>query len=271
VLSRLLPPARVFPLHSVVATGALVVLVVKSAVPPAADWLTPAVRETLRLAGLGGLWINAHPAAGRRWFSKGGWCLLAGEPRLRDEDGLWYGPGLFQQPVPSLFHEALRLASEHLAPAQGDLLADFYCGRGVTPRHWTARGADVLAVEAEAKAVACAEINAPGARVLLGHGATRLPQFEAWHRAADPAHRRLAWLNPPRTGIEPAVARWLAGTFRPARLALLSCSPGTLRRDLDFLSSTGWSIDSLAPFDFFPQTHHVETLALLTRSGCARA
>ena len=59
----------------------------------------------------------------------------------------------------------------------------------------------------------------------------------------------------------------LQTVYRPDRMAYLSCSAGTLRRDLDALVQTGYAVERITPYDFFPQTHHVETLALLRRSG----
>ncbi len=48
--------------------------------------------------------------------------------------------------------------------------------------------------------------------------------------------------------------------------AYLSCSPGTLRKDLLTLTQNGYEVTKLIPFDFFPQTIHVECLALLEYS-----
>ncbi|HEX9773419.1 MAG TPA: hypothetical protein VGA44_08135, partial [Steroidobacteraceae bacterium] len=109
--------------------------------------------------------------------------------------------------------------------------------------------------------VSYAARNAPHASMLRGTCAQRLPQIrEWWSRARD---RRLAYLNPPRSGLETEVAGALAEEFRPARIAYLSCSAGTLARDLELLESGGYRIERILPYDYFPQTHHVETLALL--------
>jgi tRNA/tmRNA/rRNA uracil-C5-methylase (TrmA/RlmC/RlmD family) len=51
--------------------------------------------------------------------------------------------------------------------------------------------------------------------------------------------------------------------FRPQRMAYLSCSAGTLRRDLEHLTAAGYRVMRIIPYDFFPQTHHVETLVFL--------
>ena len=99
--------------------------------------------------------------------------------------------------------------------------------------------------------------------VLRGKCADRIPQLRAWTPATG---TRLLYLNPPRTGLEPAVLAWTTDEYRPERLAYLSCSAGTLSRDLAALVAAGYSVEALLPYDFFPQTHHVETLALLRRN-----
>jgi 23S rRNA (uracil1939-C5)-methyltransferase len=53
--------------------------------------------------------------------------------------------------------------------------------------------------------------------------------------------------------------------LRPSRIAYLSCSAGTLARDLECFEAAGFRVDGLRGYDFFPLTHHVEVLALLSR------
>jgi 23S rRNA (uracil1939-C5)-methyltransferase len=65
--------------------------------------------------------------------------------------------------------------------------------------------------------------------------------------------------------MEPEVILWIKETSRLLRMAYLSCSAGTLMRDLDLLTAGGFKVISLTPYDFFPRTHHVECLALLER------
>ena len=73
----------------------------------------------------------------------------------------------------------------------------------------------------------------------------------------------MAYVNPPRSGLEAEVTQALAGELRPVRIAYLSCSAGTLARDLAMLESAGYGVTHILPYDFFPLTHHVEALALL--------
>ena len=69
--------------------------------------------------------------------------------------------------------------------------------------------------------------------------------------------------DPPRAGLSPAVR---AGILRlpPRHLLMVSCDPPTLARDLSALKSR-YTVERLTLLDLFPQTHHVETVALLAR------
>ena len=69
-------------------------------------------------------------------------------------------------------------------------------------------------------------------------------------------------LDPPRAGCQPqALASLLE--LAPPRLAYVSCDVETLARDLKALTAGGYWLDRVVPIDMFPQTHHVECVALL--------
>ena len=82
---------------------------------------------------------------------------------------------------------------------------------------------------------------------------------------------RVAYVNPPRSGLEAELLVGLADELKPARMAYLSCSAGTLARDLAGFEACGHTVDRLVPYDFFPGTHHVECLALLHLAQAAFA
>jgi 23S rRNA (uracil1939-C5)-methyltransferase len=69
--------------------------------------------------------------------------------------------------------------------------------------------------------------------------------------------------DPPRSGLGAAVTRELV-RLQAARLALVSCDPATLARDLAPLLAGGYQIDSLTLIDLFPQTFHIETVVRLS-------
>ncbi|MGF1525386.1 MAG: class I SAM-dependent RNA methyltransferase [Candidatus Competibacterales bacterium] len=259
-----LPPAADFPLAFWVQSGAQLTLVVKAKPPLATAWFDAALGEALGGVGIEGLWLHGNPSAGAQLFTKRGWQHLWGRGWSTTAQGLRHGPAAFQQLVSQLYEAALDEAEAFLAPAARDGIVDLYCGVGASVVRWQRRGGRVLGVELDGNAVACARVNAPAAEILRGGCAQRLPQLRTWLEAGT-FEERLGYLNPPRTGLEPAVTAWLASHRPLARLAYLSCSPNTLARDLGLLEAGGYRVVRLVPWDFFPHTRHVETLALLAR------
>jgi tRNA/tmRNA/rRNA uracil-C5-methylase (TrmA/RlmC/RlmD family) len=242
------------PLAFVKISGTLATLVLKARELPrelaTGSWL--GALEPARL-GLTGLLANLNPSAGERVFSSRAWSVLWGEAVARDGDGFEYGPDSFRQALPALARAALDEAERFLRPGEDDRVVDLCSGSGSSLARWNARA---LGVELSGEAVSRAAGNAPGARVLRGRASERLPQLREFAREG----KLLVYANPPRLGLEREVVEWL-NQRRPARIAYLSCSPGTLARDLAALE--GYEVRRLVPFDFFPRTLHVETLALL--------
>ncbi len=230
-----------FPLAYYVQHGAQATLVVRS----------PCELAVEPLPGVEGLWTHLNPCVGRRIFGKLPWRLVYGEPRSRDGLGLWHGPSAFAQVIPELVSQALGLAQEWLGTGR---VLDLCCGTGASLSCWSAGS---LGVELGKEAVECARLNAPHAEVLRGTCAQRIPQLDEWASKGPYS----LYANPPRLGLEEPVRVFLQ-RHPPGRAAYLSCSAGTLRRDLDDL---GWGVERLVPFDFFPGTNHVEVLALLSK------
>jgi tRNA/tmRNA/rRNA uracil-C5-methylase (TrmA/RlmC/RlmD family) len=260
LLCATLPPHASFPLAYLHVAGGQATLIVKARDHRPAD--LDALCAGLPATGIEGLWVHCHPAAGRRLFARSGWHLAAGAPTSLDATGLLHGPAAFQQLLPDLHAQSVALAEDHLAPAPGVALLDLYCGIGSTLRQWLKAGASGLGVELAGGAVDCARHNAPGAIVLRGTCEQRLPQVREWWHDGRHA-RRACYVNPPRSGLGPVLAAALAQELRPDRLAYLSCSAGTLARDLAVFEAAGYAVRAIAPYDFFPGTHHVECLALL--------
>lgn len=87
-------------------------------------------------------------------------------------------------------------------------------------------------------------------------------------RKDPPKERDFLLLDPPRTGCTAEVISLLA-VKRPEHIVYVSCNPVTLARDLRPLNEAGYGLLRVTPFDMFPQTDHVETVALLGRRKSA--
>lgn len=243
-------------------------LILKTKQFPDISWLTDDCTRRFREAGIEGLSLHLNPSAGRRLFEKFGWHQLFGEPFSYDAYGMKYGRTSFHQLIPELYHQSLDEAEHFLNPAEATPVVDLYCGMGNSLYRWIKRKADTIGIESGGEAVTCAKINAPPATVLQGTCERRIPQLELWrqnHLLNQPQSTFVVYTNPPRTGMEPLVSSWIADNLKPQRIAYLSCSAGTLKRDLDKLTTNGYQVHSIIPFDFFPQTYHVECLVLIEK------
>lgn len=76
--------------------------------------------------------------------------------------------------------------------------------------------------------------------------------------------RGVALLDPPRSGAGREVVESL-GDLGPSRIAYVACDPVALARDVGTFRTVGYELESLRAFDLFPQSHHVEALAVLSR------
>ncbi len=266
VLVSVMPPYDLFPLAYLYQSDSLVTLILKTKEIPTTNWMTGDIVNILKINGIRGFSLHLNPSAGRRMFAKGGWYLLWGDNRAVNEYGMVYGFTSFSQLIPFLHHQSIDKAENFLSPSKDDCMIDLYCGIGTSLSRWAGNGAAVIGVENGADAVECARINAPDATVLRGACRQRLPQLQQWVDEKYKTGRQiLVYANPPRTGIESEVLRWIAFQLAPHRMAYLSCSAGTLFRDLKFLTDNNYLVDEIIPYDFFPQTHHVECLVLIKR------
>lgn len=252
-LSKILP--RELDLAFVAVSGAIVTLVLKRQ-----DNLEELFRsrgKELSEVGIEGIFVNLNASAGQRVFlghwNGRNWKKVWGESTALGPMGLKHGPQSFQQLTPALYKDALAEAQSWLKPGPGVSVLDLYTGVGASLRIWKEAGSKVLGVELLGEAVEIA-----GGDILQGRVSERLPQIEKW--LTGPC---AVFTNPPRTGMEPEVVDWLGQKARPSRIAYLSCSAGTLARDLSKLENSAYRVRRIIPYDFFPQTQHVESLALL--------
>ena len=157
--------------------------------------------------------------------------------------------------LPPLLEFALRDVS-------GEVAIDLYCGVGLFTLPLARRFKQVIGVESNPNATRFARRNLQqarleNARVINAGVADWIKSSAARSTGVD-----FVLLDPPRAGAESVVIKQLID-FRAPRICYVSCDPATLARDLRKLIAGGYVIESLAAFDLFPQTHHVETVVRL--------
>ena len=154
-----------------------------------------------------------------------------------------------------------------LAPGvkPGRTIVDLYCGAGTFAIFFAARGAHVVGIEENPAAVREARenaaLNAVEGRVSFVEGRVEGAVVNAEGGEAL-ANAEIVFLDPPRKGSDVATLDAIASVPVP-NVWYLSCNPATLARDLAYLAKRGYKLGVVQPFDMFPQTGHVETLATL--------
>jgi 23S rRNA (uracil1939-C5)-methyltransferase len=141
-------------------------------------------------------------------------------------------------------------------------IADIYCGVGTFAAFLGDRFPRIDLVEVDAKALALARKNVPGSRRLY------FPLTdEKWveeRRRAAPLPYGFVVVDPTRRGLSLSLRQWLAEEGPPL-LAYVSCDPAALARDCAVLCAGGYQLESVVFYDFYPQTSHIEALAIFVR------
>lgn len=196
--------------------------------------------------------VGVSPLAGREWI----------EERL---DGIAYriGPGDFFQTNPAMAEVLYRRTLDRLEVVEGDAVVDLYCGVGGLTLPAARRSGLALGVEeldgAVHRAHESARLNRLPAEFVAGPVVEVLADEVATRYAGTGAK---VIVDPARRGLEPGVIDAVLA-LEPSRVAYVSCNPVALARDLRLFAAHGWRAREVEPFDMFPNTPHVECLAVL--------
>ena len=162
---------------------------------------------------------------------------------------------VFEQVHPAMGDKVRAFALAALGDVDGRHVWDLYAGIGETTSALVLAGASVESVESDPRAVAEAEARGPAAGRHLGRVERVLGRLR---------RPGLVITNPPRIGMDARVGAGLERSA-PERIVYVSCDPATLARDLTRLPS--YRLVAATAFDLFPQTAHVETVAVLDRAS----
>lgn len=194
--------------------------------------------------------------------------VAPGDPRLIEvsaahrrwsvrADGFW-------QVHPQAADTLVEAVLSGLHPQPGETALDLYCGVGLFAGALVNADVSVTGIEGSTTAVAQARRNVAGARFLAGDVARVLGPRDGRRRQGSPVPGRtdLVVLDPPRAGAGAAVMAQVMARA-PRAVAYVACDPAALARDLATAAQGGYRVVSLRAFDLFPQTHHVECVAIV--------
>ncbi len=141
---------------------------------------------------------------------------------------------------------------------------DLYSGIGTIALTLAPRAGELWGIELIEPAVADAIAGARRNGITNAHffaGDTRLALPELLERAGRPD---VLVVDPPRAGLSKKVVHRIIDAA-PKRIVYVSCNPTTLAPNAAELVEAGWVLRTVRPVDMFPQTHHIECVALLER------
>jgi 23S rRNA (uracil1939-C5)-methyltransferase len=190
---------------------------------------------------------------GRHEVEVGTTTLSDGEAFIR--------PDAFAQGNREASKELVDSALTGISGGPTDAALELYCGDGNFTLPLADRVKQVVAVDREGKSLSLLRRRAERAgkenvTILAGDVERVLPRL-----LRDGSRFDVALLDPPRTGAK-AIMATLAPLVR-RRLCYVSCDPATLARDIGSLHVLGYRLDRLTVTDLFPQTYHLEAVAIL--------
>lgn len=194
--------------------------------------------------------------------------VIAGARKLQEELSglrLTISPLAFFQTNTEMAERLYAVAAE-LADLKGwERVYDLYCGIGTVGLSMAARAGEVWGLEIVEEAVADAISNArrneiDNAKFFAGD--VRLALRELVEEASRPD---VCLLDPPRAGLSQKIVRRVIEAA-PRRIVYISCNPTTLAPNAAQLVEAGYALRRVVPVDMFPQTPHIECVALLDRA-----
>jgi len=194
--------------------------------------------------------------------------LLWGESELPERLGeldLRISPEAFFQTNTEMAEVLYGLVADYAALQGFERVYDLYCGIGSIALTLAPRAGELWGIELIPEAVANAIEAAKRNQVRSAHffaGDTRLALPELIERAGRPD---VLVVDPPRAGLSQKVVRRIIEAS-PKRIVYVSCNPTTLAPNAAQLVEAGYELRKVRPVDMFPQTHHVECVALLERA-----
>ena len=176
--------------------------------------------------------------------------------------------GEFFQNNPFILPELVSFVRSHAVGERIHHLVDAYCGVGLFALSCSDAFESVVGIEVSEAAIQLAKANAQihnlsNIRFLVGKAEAIFQQLYFSGSEAS------VIIDPPRKGCDTAFIDQLLD-FGPMKLIYVSCDPSTQARDLAFFVAGGYRLVALQPFDLFPHTRHIESVAVLERkpAGC---
>ena len=174
-------------------------------------------------------------------------------------------PAAFFQTNTEMAERLLAIATDYAGLGGGERLYDLYCGIGTIGLAMAGGAGEVWGIETVPEAISDAEHNAARNGIANAHfmaGDARTSIRPLVERAGPPD---VVVVDPPRSGLSKKVVRRVI-ECGAKRIVYVSCNPTTLAPNAAQLVEAGYRLRRVRPVDMFPQTPHIECVALLEKA-----
>ncbi len=198
---------------------------------------------------------------------RGPLTLSYGSPYVTDEIAASTGAVSLTHHVESFFqgnrYVLPELVKRVVAQVPAGTITDLYAGVGLFAIPLAAQGErQIVAVEGDRSSARDLDSNAaPYGKALH----VRHLSVESYLQRRDVQRPDTLVIDPPRTGMSKEAMSGILGLKVP-RVVYVSCDPATLARDVKRFAEVGYRLGHIEAFDLFPNSAHVETLAVLTKA-----
>ncbi len=191
--------------------------------------------------------------------SQAGTLIMAGSDyvEMAIADRIFHvSAGSFFQVNTAMAEAMVDFLLHHLPLESNKTLLDVYCGVGLFSAFLAPKVARIVGIESSPEACSDYELN--------------LDEFDNIELYEAPVEKVIPYLDissdilivdPPRSGISRAALQGIIHLAAPI-LIYISCNPSSLARDAKSLTASGYQLDSITPFDLFPQTYHIESISI---------
>ncbi len=203
--------------------------------------------------------------------------LLWGQERIKtfiesDNGNIEYAlsPLSFYQVNPEQTRRLYSKTLEYADLKGNETVWDLYCGIGTISLFLAEKAKRVFGVEIVSQAIEDAKHNAElngicNAEFICGAAEEVLPAY--YKNTSEKPD--VVVVDPPRKGCDKSCLDTIIKAS-PIRIVYVSCDPATLARDIKYLRENGYELQAYTPCDMFPNSYHVETIALLSKLSEAK-
>jgi len=177
--------------------------------------------------------------------------------------GLFCKPGQFFQANLEQNKALVELVVSLVKEEKGRKVSEFFCGSGNFSIPLARKGLEIKGFDMDGQAIKEARENAlknqcqQNTRFFTRDLLSKCLAYDAKFKADTVV------MDPPRTGARSLSG--IMGLIAPKTVIYVSCDPMTLKRDVEILKKQGFYLEALHPLDMFPQTFHIETVAVLKK------